>query len=221
MGAEEPGESDTGTAGASARREHERRKANREERIRRKYRRTGALRLALQGPTARERNWARGAEGEEQVARRLTKHLGEGVVLLHDLRMPGSRANIDHIAVASSGVWVIDTKRYRGKVAVSKPLFGEAKLKIAGRDRSALADGLARQVAAVEAAMREIGFEVRVHGAFCFVDADLPILRTLSFRGYPLVYPRALARRIKADGRLAPEQLHAVAVHLASCFRPA
>jgi hypothetical protein len=166
-----------------------------------------------------ERAWARGAEGEERIARRLAKLLGSnGVILLHDRRLPGSRTNIDHIAVAPSGVWVIDAKRYKGKVSVVKPLFRPAKLTIAGRDKSALADGLAGQVAAVQAAMPEVGFDVRVCGALCFVDADLPMLGRRAFRGYPLVYPRALARQIKAGGVLQPEQVHAVAAHVSSRF---
>ncbi len=55
--------------------------------------------------------------------------------MLHDRRIPGSRANIDHIAIATSGVWVIDAKRYKGKVQVSRPLFGQPKLTIAGATR--------------------------------------------------------------------------------------
>jgi len=34
------------------------------------------------------------------------------VVVLHDRAIPGSRANIDHIGIGPTGVWVIDTKRY-------------------------------------------------------------------------------------------------------------
>jgi hypothetical protein len=37
-------------------------------------------------------------------------------VVLHDRRIPGRRSNIDHLVIARSGVWVVDTKRYRGKV---------------------------------------------------------------------------------------------------------
>ncbi|MEV4421445.1 NERD domain-containing protein, partial [Patulibacter sp. NPDC049589] len=33
------------------------------------------------------------------------------VVVLHDRRVPRTHANIDHIAIAPSGIWVIDTKR--------------------------------------------------------------------------------------------------------------
>jgi hypothetical protein len=165
-----------------------------------------------------EQVWLRGAEGEEQVARRLAKHLGDSALLLHDRRMPQSKANIDHIAIAPSGVWIIDAKRYKGRVAVSKPLLGDAKLRIAGRDKSRLADGLARQVDAVQLVMSELGIAFPVHGAFCFVDSELPTFGTLSFRGYPLLYPRGLARRIKARGPCEPELVHAVAAHLSRRF---
>jgi len=180
--------------------------------------RFGGLRLALKTAPTHERAWLRGAEGEEEVARRLAKHLRDAAVLLHDRRMPRSRANIDHVAVAASGVWVIDAKRYTGKVAVSRPLLGEAKLTIAGRNRSRLADGLARQVDAVELAMADLGAALPVHGAFCFVDAGLPTIGTLTFRGYPLLTPRRLSGRIKKRGQAERELLHAVAAQLSSRF---
>jgi hypothetical protein len=206
---------DAGKAGASARRAYERRRANREAQA--LGRRFGALRLALGSAPAHERAWLSGAEGEEEVARRLAKHLGEDAVLLHDRRMPGSRANIDHIAVAASGVWVIDAKRYKGKVVVSKPLFDEPKLMIGGRNRSPVADSLARQVDAVEAVIAGFEAAVPVHGAFCFVGTELPAIGTLTFRGYPLLAPRRLAARIKKGGRtVEPKLLHAVAAHLGS-----
>ena len=91
--------------------------------------------LALGGAPHHETAWARGASGEEYVARSSAKYLNDEACVLHDRRVPGSQANIDHIAVAPSGVWVIDSKCYKGKVAVSKPLLGTAKLTIAGRDK--------------------------------------------------------------------------------------
>lgn len=35
---------------------------------------------------------------------------------LHDRRVPGTRANIDHIAVSSSGGSVIDAKKYTDQI---------------------------------------------------------------------------------------------------------
>lgn len=68
--------------------------------------------------------------------------------------MPGGRGNVDHIAVAPSGVYVIDTKDLTGKVAVRTPVFGQPKLLVAGRDRTKLVDRLERQVAVVREAAR-------------------------------------------------------------------
>jgi hypothetical protein len=40
----------------------------------------------------------------------------QGYVVLHDLAVPGSRANIDHLVIGRSGVFVIDSKQYRGRL---------------------------------------------------------------------------------------------------------
>jgi hypothetical protein len=37
-----------------------------------------------------------------------------GYTVLHDLQVPGSHANLDHLAIGPAGVFVIDSKRYRG-----------------------------------------------------------------------------------------------------------
>lgn len=137
---------------------------------------------------------------------------------MHDRRIPRTRANIDHLAVAPSGVWVIDAKRYTGKISVSKPLFGAEKLTIGGRDRTKLVDGCDKQVALVAAAVADEWGEVPVHGALCFVDGDLPALGTLRMRGHVLVHPRGLAKRLNAKGTLAPEHIRSLAALLGSRF---
>ena len=37
-------------------------------------------------------------------------------MVLHDLAVPGSRANIDHLAIGPGGIFVIDSKHYRGRL---------------------------------------------------------------------------------------------------------
>ncbi len=209
---------DVGIAGASARREHERRRANREKRVRQKHPHIGGLLLRLADEPQHETAWARGSGGEEHVARSLAKHLDKTALLLHDRRIPRSRANIDHLAVAPSGVWVIDAKRYKGRVRISKPLFGTAKLTIAGRDRTKLIAGLARQVALVETALASVAPAVPVRGALCFVDAELPLLGTLTFDGYPLLHPKRLAKRINARGPVDVARVRTLAAELARHF---
>jgi Nuclease-related domain len=129
--------------------------------------------------------------------------------------VPGRRANIDHIAFAPSGVYVIDTKRYRGRIAAP----AGARLVIDRRDETALIGKLQRQLDAVQAALSSIGEDVPLHGCLCFVapagflaEAKLPALRTLRVSGIPLYNARRLTRHLNRPGPVAPERalrLHA------------
>jgi hypothetical protein len=60
--------------------------------------------------------WRRGAAGERRTARLLGPLEREGWAVLHDLAVPGSRANIDHLVIGPGGVFVIDSKQYRGRL---------------------------------------------------------------------------------------------------------
>jgi hypothetical protein len=60
--------------------------------------------------------WRRGAAGERRTARLLGPLERCGWAVLHDLAIPGSPANIDHLVIGPGGVVVIDTKQYRGRL---------------------------------------------------------------------------------------------------------
>jgi hypothetical protein len=60
--------------------------------------------------------WRRGAAGERRTARLLAALEWHGWAVLHDLAIPGSRANIDHLVIGPGGVFVIDSKQYRGRL---------------------------------------------------------------------------------------------------------
>jgi hypothetical protein len=60
--------------------------------------------------------WRRGAVGERRTARVLAALERHGWVVLHDLAVPRSRANIDHLVIGPGGVFVIDSKQYRGRL---------------------------------------------------------------------------------------------------------
>ena len=60
--------------------------------------------------------WRRGAAGERRTARLLGPLERHGWAVLHDLAVPGSRANIDHLVIGPGGVFVIDSKQYRGRL---------------------------------------------------------------------------------------------------------
>jgi Nuclease-related domain len=60
--------------------------------------------------------WRQGAAGERRTARLLAPLERHGWAILHDLAIPGSTANLDHLALGPGGVFVIDSKQYRGRL---------------------------------------------------------------------------------------------------------
>jgi hypothetical protein len=60
--------------------------------------------------------WRRGAVGERRTARLLGPLEQHGWAVLHDLAIPGSRANLDHLMIGPGGVFMIDSKQYRGRL---------------------------------------------------------------------------------------------------------
>jgi Nuclease-related domain len=60
--------------------------------------------------------WRRGAVGERRTARLLGQLERHGWVVLHDLAVPGSQANLDHLVIGPGGVFVIDSKKYSGRL---------------------------------------------------------------------------------------------------------
>lgn len=60
--------------------------------------------------------WRRGAEGERRTAEILEQLPPRRWSVWHDLGVPGSRANVDHVVVGRTGVWVIDSKTSRTPV---------------------------------------------------------------------------------------------------------
>ena len=215
---------DRGTPGASARREYQRRHDNRERRLRERYGAVGVVLGRLRGDPQTTENWRRGADGEAQAARRLEKLLaGTGVVLLHDRRMPKSRANIDHLAIGPAGITVIDPKSYKGRVRVERRggLFSARTehLVVGGRDRTKLVEGMLRQVEAVQ---RAVGDGVSVSGALCWMQTgELPLLRRLEARGVAIAGPRRMARLAARPGSLGAAEIVALAVEIARRFPPA
>jgi hypothetical protein len=67
-------------------------------------------------PSEQARIWQRGAAGERRTARLLDRLTHDGYVVLHDLAVPGSPANVDHLVIGPSGVFVIDSKQWTGQV---------------------------------------------------------------------------------------------------------
>jgi hypothetical protein len=191
---------DIGIAGRSAHQTHDRLVAGREERIKARLgNRLGGFVLAVTDEPQSTRAWARGARGEEKLAEALG-----GFSMLHDRRVPRSRANIDHIVIAPAGVFVIDAKLYKGLIRIrDRGSFfrPDNRLFVGSHDCSALADGMAWQVAAVDAALRGAGIDPLppIVPVLCFVDGEWPLFSPPSeFRGVRLESPKSIRKILAA-----------------------
>ncbi len=134
-------------------------------------------------------------------------------MLLNDRRVPGTRGNIDHVAVAPSGVWVIDAKRYKGLIEL-RDIGGwfkvDRQLYVNGRRRTKLVDELAWQMDAVRNALGSKA--VPVHAALCFVDGEWKLFaKPFELKGVLVSWPKRLADVIAENGPLSPEEVLAVA----------
>jgi Nuclease-related domain len=65
------------------------------------------------------RNWQRGARGERRTARQFRPLLQHGWVVFHDLAVPRSGANADHLAIGPGGMFLVDSKNWRGRLLLS------------------------------------------------------------------------------------------------------
>jgi len=227
-------------AGGSAQREYERRSAKestrKQERIEEDaaWRRTlkeerpvlGRLVTALTpkpqiGPEAQPtKAWKIGAEGERRVAEVLAGV--EGVEVLHDRLIPMKAANIDHLAVSSSGVFVIDAKKYSGKVEtrdVGGMFREDLRLYVNNRNQTKLVDGVLGQVSVVRAVLNEAFPHVQVRGVLCFVNAEWGIvMRPRHVRGVTALWPTKLPELLSVPGPHA-EAITEIAAHLRECLR--
>lgn len=207
-----------GVAGASARREYERRARRRENHARAKLGGLGVFLARVVDEPTTTRVWAQGASGELRTAERLTKHLdGKAVRLLHDRRVRAhGRANIDHLAVGPGGVTVVDSKTHRGKVRVDRVsgLFAPRRtvLLIGGRDQTSLIDAVKRQMDHVMAALARAGYaDLDVRGALCFPQPDgLPLLGQLSVSEVVVDGPKGVARLAARPGDAPLERVDTV-----------
>ena len=166
--------------------------------MRDRFPRVGGALLVLVEPPQTTKAWGRGAVGERKVGEILAKPAEEGsIVVLHDRRIPGSKANIDHVVVGPSGVFVIDTKRYVDAEIESR---AGGYLFVGGRSKTHLVEAMDHQVAAVERALGERS-DVPVLPVLCFVDSAWSLFQGPFQIGEVFVtHPRGLVKHVMRPG---------------------
>jgi hypothetical protein len=200
-------EIDRGRAGGSAAREWKRRHEGREAAVRGRHKHLGGLLLALSSDPQSTTAWATGALGEQAIGSSLDRLREEGIAVLHDRRIPGSRANIDHLVISQAGVFVVDTKHYRGRVEqrdVGGWLTRDLRLYVGGRDRTKLVAGMRPQVEAVRRALsaHDVWRDAPVTAVLLFMsDENWSLLdfKPLRFGEVYALWGGALGKLIRAE----------------------
>lgn len=115
-------------------------------------------------------NFLKGAKGEEWVAHELA-FLGSEYAVFNGLRLGGGKQNFDHIIVGPAGVFVVETKNWKGSVE-----FHDGKLFAGGKEPSRPP---LKQVKAATAELvsyiDDAGCgDVPIHSVLCFLGTKLP-----------------------------------------------
>jgi hypothetical protein len=144
--------------------------------------------------------WRRGAVGERRTARLLGPLERHGWAVLHDLAVPRSRANLDHLAIGPGGVFVIDSKQYRGRLQFDRSgrlWHGRYPLAPALRAVSFEADQAAQVLTDADVVVPIVA----VHGA------QVPGGKVVT-QGVPVVAARRLPSMLRAlPAVLGPERI--------------
>lgn len=178
--------------------------------------------LALTDEPQSTRAWAQGAQGERELARALAPVAG--IRLLNDRHVRGTRGNIDHIAVAPAGVFVIDSKLYSGLIRIRDVggLFqSEQRLYVGQRDCSRDAASMAWQVQAVGRVIRSLKVAPvpSVTPVLCFVKGEWPwVLPPSIYCGVQLETPRTISKLLLSAEVLDIATIDAVARALAEAL---
>ena len=202
-------------AGGSAAHEFQRRHDARRERLQTAHPKIGKLLLAVFDDPQSTRAWSVGADGENVLGETLEPLAGPTLRVLHDRRIPRTTANIDHLVVCSSGVFVIDAKRYlnrRPELRVEGGLLRPRTelLYVGGSDRTKLVDGLHKQLDLVRSALADQP-DVPVRGVLCFVQADWPLIGgDFMVRDVAVVWPKKLAKLLVQPGPLDADRIAAL-----------
>jgi hypothetical protein len=142
----------------------------------------------------------------------------DGWAVLHDLAIPGSRVNIDHLVIGPGGVFVIDSKQYRGRLQLDpsgRLWHGRSPLAPTLRAVSFEADRAARVLPDPGVVVVVVVPIVTVHGT------QVPWGKVV-MQGVPVVSARRLPSMLRTlPAVLGPERVAALANQARIRFRAA
>jgi len=171
------------------------------------------------GPAPGGRAWVRRAEVDRRSRLRATLEVagGEGVIVLNDRRIPGSRATISMIAVAPAGVFVIDARHHKGLVHTKRPgtvdRLDPPELHVGRKNCTPSLDALGQQVEIVRATLDGTPWdtEVMVTAMLCLTRAEWGLASSTRIRDVWVGWPRLMTGTVCSPGFMDPPSVREVA----------
>ena len=191
----------------------------------------GSSALRLDG-RRRGDNYLKGAQGEYLMGTYLAAELAPGARVLTDRKVPGdSPANVDHLVVATSGVWVIDSKKWTGEIQYRSPRMPSTDprryLHIDGVDRT---DEIAKIYRLVIPIAQIIGDPtVPRYPVMAFIEPTWGFRESVHFQrgkgpyehdGVLLSGGHGIIRKINEPGPLSPERVEELFAKLDAAMPP-
>jgi hypothetical protein len=172
------------------------------------------------------RRWVRRSGRDRRSRARLELIEGEGIVVLNDRRIPGSRVSIKYLVVAPAGVFVLDDKDVKGLVHTKRhgPIsaLGPDELHVGRHDCTPLVGNITYQVEVVRKALRGTPWanEIPVRAMLCLTRAQWGFASPLELGEVWVGWPQMIGPRIKSpvvlDTPMVNEVSNVLSDHLPS-----
>lgn len=167
--------------------------------------------------------WLKGATADYLVGIMLHQELTGGARVLTDRRVPNSQTMIDHIVVAPSGVWVVDSRNWSGRIKYLFDRESESmRLWVGKHDQTPKVELLYAVVIPVAQAVGDI--EVNVNPVMAVIDGNwgsgFRRTKPVTHKGVLVTSADDVVSRINRPGSLEPERIDDLVVRLDEVFEP-
>ncbi len=151
------------------------------------------------------RPWVRRSGGDRRTRVRLRLDEEEGIVLLDDRRIPGTGDTISCIAISPAGVFVIDTKDYKGFVHTKRlgPMsdLGPYELYVGRRNCTRSLERVIAGRGVVGEVLRSTawGANVPIQPMLCLTRAEWGVASAMEVGEVWVGWPKLLGSRIRSQ----------------------
>lgn len=155
---------------------------------------------SVPAPTSTAVRSRRAVRDAASADRHLAAELERRGFVLHRRLVRADLPVLDHVVVASSGIWLVSREHVRcARVTVRGRYSSRPTLRVGQRDRTALIDDLDRQTTALRGLLFD-QLDVPIRTALCLPGAEFPLLRTLTIDDHLIVRPPQLLDHLERRG---------------------